>query len=135
MNISKNIIYTTSFLLLSLFSMSSCNDYDLPEIVNVMPTINDGQSLNKASKTKLEGIYKVIKGSDIFGDTLILKWNNLNNLSIFGGSNGLYAVTKGVKKDSSIYIYGYWRYAVNSETGGINLPPKLVMMWVLFLEH
>ena len=101
--------------------MSSCNDYDLPEIVNVIPPITDGQSLNNTSKRKLEGIYKVIKGREIFGDTLILKWNNLNNLSIFGGSNGLYAVTKGMKKDSSIYIYGYWRYALNSETGGINL--------------
>lgn len=108
-------------LLLIITLMSSCNDYDLPEIVNIIPPITDGQSLNNASKTKLEGVYKVIKGREIFGDTLILKWNNLNNLSIFGGSNGLYAVTKGMKKDSSIYIYGYWRYAVNSETGAINL--------------
>lgn len=121
MNSVKNISYETFFLLLTLFSMSSCNDYDLPEIVNIIPPITDGQLLNNTSKTKLEGVYKVTKGREIFGDTLILKWNNLNNLSIFGGSNGLYAVTKGMKKDSSIYIYGYWRYALNSETGGINL--------------
>jgi glycerophosphoryl diester phosphodiesterase len=106
---------------LLIFSMSGCNDYDLPEIVNINPPITNGQSLNNASKTKLEGIYKVLKGNEIFGDTLILKWSKDNNLSIFGESNGLYAVTKGVKRDSSIYIYGYWRYALNSETGGINL--------------
>jgi glycerophosphoryl diester phosphodiesterase len=121
MNSIKNSSYKTFLLLIILFSMSSCNDYDLPEIVNIIPPITDGQSLNNTSKTKLEGVYKVIKGREIFGDTLILKWNNLNNLSIFGGSNGLYAVTKGMKKDSSIYIYGYWRYALNSETGAINL--------------
>lgn len=121
MKILKNSKYKTFIILLALFSMGSCNNYDLPETVNIIPPITDGQSLNKASKTTLEGIYKVIKGKEIFGDTLILKWNNLNNLSIFGGSNGLYAVTKGMKKDSSIYIYGYWRYALNSETGGINL--------------
>ena len=119
MKFLKNLPCIT--LLLLLFLMSSCNDYDLPERVNITPPIAEGQSLNNVSKTKLEGIYKVIKGRETFGDTLILKWNNLNNLSIFGDLNGLYAVTKGMKKDSSIYIYGYWRYAVNSETGGINL--------------
>lgn len=111
----------TLILLLTLFSMSSCNDYDLPETVNINPPIANGQPLLSTSKTKLEGIYKVMKGKDIFGDTLILKWSKDNNLSIFGGINGLYAVTKGFKKDSSIYIFGYWRYALNSETGGINL--------------
>ena len=111
-----------SILGLSLLILTiSCNDYDLPEAVNVMPPVGSGQSLTDNSKGKLEGIYKVTKGNEVFGDTLILKWNNLGNLSIFGGINGLYAVTKGLKKDSSIYIYGYWRYALNSETGAINL--------------
>ncbi len=114
------INYTLIFLL-TLFLMSGCNDYDLPETVIINTPITNGQSLNNASKTKLAGIYKVVKGQEIFGDTLILKWSKDNNLSIFGGINGLYAVTKGIKKDSSIYGYGYWRYALNSETGGINL--------------
>ena len=121
MKILKSIIFKIFFLLLILFLMGSCNDYDLPETVNIVPPITDGKPLTNNTKTKLEGIYKVIKGNEFFGDTLILKWNNQNNLSIFGGSNGLYAVTKGMKKDSSIYIYGYWRFALNSETGGINL--------------
>ncbi|MEA5457943.1 glycerophosphodiester phosphodiesterase [Arcicella sp. LKC2W] len=108
-------------LLLIITLLSSCNDYDLPEAVNITPPISDGQPLSATSKQKMEGIYKVTKGRAVFGDTLILKWNNQNNLSIFGGVNGLYAVTKGVKKDSSIYVYGYWRYALNSETGGFNL--------------
>ena len=109
------------FLFFVMFLMSNCNNYDLPEIVTINPPITNGKPLNNASKTKLEGIYKVIKGNEIFGDTLILKWSKDNNLSIFGDKVGLYAVTKGVKKDSSIYVYGYWRYALNSETGAINL--------------
>ena len=100
--------------------MSSCNNYDLPEVVNINPPITNGQPLSNASKTKLEGIYKVVKGNEVFGDTLIFKWSKGDNLSIFGGTNGLYAVTKSLKKDSSIYLFGYWRYALNSETGGIN---------------
>ena len=108
-------------LLLIICLMGSCNDYDLPEILSVNPPIANGKSLNNSSKTKLEGIYKVIKGNEIFGDTLIFKWSKDDNLSIFGDKIGLYAVTKGVKKDSSIYIYGYWRYALNSKTGIVNL--------------
>ena len=108
-------------LLLILFVMSGCNNYDLPEIINFNPPITNGQPLNNTSKTKLEGVYKVIKGNEIFGDTLIFKWSKDNNLSILGNKIGLYAVTKGVEKDSSIYVYGYWRYALNSETGALNL--------------
>lgn len=121
MKVSISIKHKTLPLLLILFSMSGCNHYDLPEMVNIIPPITNGKPLISKAKTKLEGIYKVIKGNEVFGDTLILKWNNQHNLSILGGSNGLYAVTKGMQKDSSIYIYGYWRYALNSETGGINL--------------
>ena len=121
MKILKILKYKIFLLLFTLLSISGCNDYDLPETVNILPPITNGKPLTSDAKTKLEGIYKVIKGNEVFGDTLILKWNNRNNLSIFGGSNGLYAVTKGMQKDSSIYIFGYWRYALNSETGGINL--------------
>jgi glycerophosphoryl diester phosphodiesterase len=119
-----HILYKTKQLasgLLLLIGFVSCNNYDLPEIVNVISPISDGQTLSNVAKNKLEGIYKVTKGQEIFGDTLILKWNNLNNLSILGSNNGLYAVMKGLKKDSSIYVYGYWRYALNSETGALNV--------------
>ena len=112
------------FFLTIFFSISSCNNYDLPESINVKIPITDGKPLSNFSKTKFEGIYKVIKGNDIFGDTLILKWNSKGSLSIFGGVNGVYAVTKGIKKDSSIYIYGYWRFGLNSETGAVNLQLK-----------
>jgi glycerophosphoryl diester phosphodiesterase len=108
-------------LLISTFFISSCNNYDLPELISVKPPITDGKSLSNYSKTKFEGIYKVTKGKAFFGDTLVLKWNSQGVLSIFGGTNGVYAITKGLKKDSSIYIYGYWRFGLNSETGAVNL--------------
>ena len=117
LNTSRIII----LLLINTLFISSCNNYDLPESINIKPPITDGKPLSNSSKTKFEGIYKVMKGKEFFGDTLVLKWNGQGNLSIFGGVNGVYAVTKGLKKDSSIYIYGYWRFGLNSETGGVNL--------------
>lgn len=119
--VEMNRIKYIPILLIILFVMNGCNNYDLPEIVNINPPITNGQSLNNTSKIKLEGVYKVMKGNEIFGDTLIFKWSKGDNLSIFGDKIGLYAVTKGVKKDSSIYVYGYWRYALNSETGAVNM--------------
>lgn len=107
-------------LLINAFFMSSCNNYDLPESINIKIPITDGKPLSNYSKTKFEGIYKVEQGKDVFGDTLIFKWNSQGNMSIIGGKNGIYAVTKGVKKDSTIYVYGYWRFGLNSETGGVN---------------
>jgi glycerophosphoryl diester phosphodiesterase len=122
MNFSKLNTYKIIILLLiNIIFISSCNNYDLPESINIKPPINDGKPLSDNAKTKFEGIYKVIKGKDKFGDTLVLKWNSQGILSIFGGANGIYAITKGVKKDSSIYIYGYWRFGLNSETGAVNL--------------
>ena len=127
-----NRIKYIPILLIILFVVNGCNNYDLPEIVNINPPITNGQSLNNTSKIKLEGVYKVMKGNEIFGDTLIFKWSKGDNLSIFGDKIGLYAVTKGVKKDSSIYVYGYWRYALNSETGAVNLQlnPKDLYIYV-----
>lgn len=122
MKFSKfNTYKTIVLLLISSFIISSCNNYDLPELINVKPSITNGKPLSNDSKMKFEGIYKVVKGREIFGDTLVLKWNSQGVLSMFGGTNGIYAVTKGVKKDSSIYIYGYWRFGLNSETGTVNL--------------
>ena len=62
-------------LLIILFVVNGCNNYDLPEIVSVNPPIINGQALTTKSKIKLEGIYKVTKGNEIFGDTLIFKWS------------------------------------------------------------
>ena len=40
-------------LLLLIIFMSSCNDYDLPETVNITPPVANGQSLSNISKQKL----------------------------------------------------------------------------------
>ena len=122
MKILKLNTYNIIILLPIIFLLiTGCNNYDLPEPVNVKAPITDGKPLPDYSKNKFEGIYKVLKGNDVFGDTLVLKWNSQGNLSFYGGFNGVYAVTKGVTKDASIYIYGYWRFGLNSETGGVNL--------------
>lgn len=114
----------TRYLLLFIGMLCfSCNNYDLPPKIEVTVPINGGLTLTNQAQQKLEGIYRVTKGNAIFGDTLILK-STKNSLSIFGSINGLYAITETLQKDSSVYLYGYWRYALNSETGNLNLKIK-----------
>jgi glycerophosphoryl diester phosphodiesterase len=100
--------------------MVSCEtqiDYDLP-----VPAFSDGSSLLKSKPLSdstmylMEGIYKVTQGSDMFGDTLVLK-KNRDKISLFGNKNGCYFICDAGSKDSQIILEGYWRYALNDRTG------------------
>lgn len=117
-------IYLHSFwkILISalLVLMVSCEmqiDYDLP-----VPTFSDGSSLLKSKPLSdstmylMEGIYKVTQGSDIFGDTLVLK-KTRDKISLFGNKNGGYFICDAGSKDSQIILEGYWRFALNDRTG------------------
>ena len=100
--------------------MVSCEmqiDYVLP-----VPAFSDGSSLLKSEPLSdstmylMEGIYKVTQGSDIFGDTLVLK-KTRDKISLFGNKNGCYFICDAGSKDSQIFLEGYWRYALNDRTG------------------
>ena len=67
----------------------------------------------------MEGIYKVLEGNEYFGDNVVLKWSG-EYLYVFTLKNAGYMVFQAGSLDSVIYCYGYWRYAVNFETGLIN---------------
>lgn len=74
------------------------------------------QALPSSSKSKMEGIYKVIDGNEVFGERVVLKWSR-NGLSIFGELESIYCVMQSGSADLDIRIEGYWRYAVNTESG------------------
>ncbi len=73
-------------------------------------------TLSGSCKYALEGIYKVIDGSDMFGDTLVLKQTK-DKISLFGYKNVAYFIMDGGSKGSEIFLEGYWRFAVDDETG------------------
>ncbi|OGU24968.1 MAG: hypothetical protein A2X66_04950 [Ignavibacteria bacterium GWA2_54_16] len=72
--------------------------------------------LDDSVKAKLNGVYSVESGFDIFGRTVVGKWNG-NTFSIFTGKNSAYFVLQGGRVDSSIVLEGYWRYARAVNTG------------------
>jgi glycerophosphoryl diester phosphodiesterase len=73
-------------------------------------------ALTDLSKYALEGIYRVTKGSDVFGDTLVLKQTR-DKISLFGYKNGCYFILGNGSKGSQIILEGYWRHALNDKTG------------------
>lgn len=105
-----------------LFLCVACN----PDESVTVPKFNDVSfmegtlALSEGTKTRMEGVYKVVTGTELLGNNVILKWSK-KGISIFGEKESVYLILKSGSKDSDIRFEGYWRYAVNSETGLIRL--------------
>lgn len=100
------------------FFLSSCEPvYELvqPQFSGESILINT-DSISYKIKMKMEGVYRVVKGSNQFGEIVVAKWNG-ETLSLFGRNHGTYFVLKGGSKDTLLLFEGKWRYAVSTETG------------------
>jgi glycerophosphoryl diester phosphodiesterase len=118
-NLDK-LSYWRTILTAIFVLMVSCEmqiDHILP-----VPGFSDSSSLLKSNALSdstiylMEGIYKVTQGSEMFGDTLVLK-KTRDKISLFGNKNGCYFICDAGSKDSQIILEGYWRYALNDRTG------------------
>lgn len=96
----------------------SCEiDYNITE-----PVFSDGSILQNTDpvpewlKNKIEGVFRVAKGSEQFGDVVVVKWHR-EKLSIFGRKMGGYFILNSGFRDSLVLFEGKWRYAVGTETG------------------
>jgi len=109
-------ISTILFILCLIFS--SCEPvYELvgPEFT-VESILKNTDSISYKIKARMEGVYRVVKGADQFGDIVVAKWSG-ETLSFFGRKLGAYFVLKSGRKDTLILFEGKWRYAVSTETG------------------
>lgn len=78
--------------------------------------LNEALPLTDASAYALEGIYRVIEGNDMFGDTLVLKQTR-DKFSLFGLRNANYFIMDGGSHRNTIILEGYWRFAQNDNIG------------------
>ena len=78
--------------------------------------INETYPLTEETRQKMEGIYRVIDGSDHFGNQVVVKWSG-KYMSIFTEKNAAYLIQEGGSLESVLFFEGYWRYATNTETG------------------
>ena len=109
-----------SFVLAFLLALASCdvqNDWflEVPQFPDIS-ILSGADPLTDNCKYSLEGIFKVSDGSGLFGDTIVLKQTR-DKISLFGNKNSSYFILDAGKKSSEILLEGYWRFAMNDETG------------------
>lgn len=81
--------------------------------------------LSFSTRQKMEGIYSITDGSDVFGSFAAVKWSyNVNSgtdtsffLSMFCEKEVPYFICEARRMDSNILLSGYWRQMINTETG------------------
>jgi len=110
-------VIMVSALILFLLSCNKQEDWflNVPEFKDNSILLNT-KTLTDTASYAIEGIYKVTKGADAFGDTLVLK-KNRDRISLFGYKNSCYFILGSGSKDSQIVLEGYWRYALNDRIG------------------
>jgi glycerophosphoryl diester phosphodiesterase len=107
----------------AFFLISGC----INEVEVIDPEFTDGSILEgtspieQVSKDKMEGIYKVEAGSDLFGEYAVVKWNDPEIMSIFTPRNGGYFILGSGKSGSSYLFEGKWRHSYSLNTGLVRL--------------
>ncbi|GAA4744009.1 glycerophosphodiester phosphodiesterase [Flavisolibacter ginsenosidimutans] len=77
---------------------------------------------------RMQGIYSIEKGTEIFGDTAVVKCSYTIehrrknfHLSFFCQKNGTYFVCEAKVRRGAVLLYGYWRKASSNGTGLVHL--------------
>ncbi len=107
-----------SLLFLMSFLITACN----PDLEVLVPKfgqnsiLEDTNVLSGSAKQKLEGIYRVVNGSDVFGPWVVIKWSG-EYMSVFCERNASYFILQGGSLETVVFFEGYWRHATSTETG------------------
>jgi glycerophosphoryl diester phosphodiesterase len=104
-----------------LLFLFGCNKDSTVPIPSAGPSafINQTYPLPAQSKLLMEGIYQVTSGASLFGDYMVVKWNNSGVL--FTCANGKHFIMQAGHLDSVVFIQGYWRDGYSDATGLCNM--------------
>lgn len=111
--------------IVGLAVLSACQDQnywvvDFPEFETSDKLILQSTSLPVDKRIAIEGIYKVVKGSSEFGDTIVVKVTR-DRISFFGNKQGIFSIVETGIYSQSILLEGYWRQILTDKTGLIRL--------------
>jgi glycerophosphoryl diester phosphodiesterase len=123
----KKLIYTLSCLLVLL----SCRREfvaPIPDLDWALFNSPAAKRLPSFTRNKIEGVYTLSAGSDVFGSLTAAKWSYTVNgtdtvyhLSFFLETSAAYFICEGKQLDSAILLNGYWRQMTTTETGRVQL--------------
>ncbi|MDQ6815115.1 MAG: glycerophosphodiester phosphodiesterase [Bacteroidota bacterium] len=120
------MIKVSSIAVLCLLIWSCKKNYSAPILDTKWPLFSSpgAIALNNNIRNKIEGVYTISEGTDVFGGSAALKWSytaegtdTIYHLSMFCQKPVVYVICEGRKLDSSILLNGYWRNMINTETG------------------
>lgn len=114
----------------ALFLLSCRKKYEAPVPNLDWDLFNSSAAARLTNNTvkKMDGVYAISEGSDLFGNEAALKWSytvtgtdTTYHLSFFCQKDITYFICEGRRLDSSILLNGYWRRMVGTETGKARL--------------
>ncbi len=100
-----------------LLLLYSCNKEDVVIIPALGPNslLKDTYPLDSARKQVMNGVYRVVSSTSMFGDYVVVKWNR-TSLS-FACNNGKHFIMEAGHLDSVVFLEGYWRDGYSDGTG------------------
>ena len=78
--------------------------------------LSQTNELKKDNEDRLEGVWSVQKGQEIFGDSVCIAKSG-DRLSVFAQPNAGYIIFETGHLDSVVFLQGYWRHQATSGTG------------------
>lgn len=116
--------YCVAILCMLIFSCKKKYEAPVPDARWDLFSSSTATVLTHNTRNKLEGVYSITDGTDVFGPSAALKWSYTANgrdttyhLSMFCERQVVYVICEGKRLDSTILLNGYWRNVVNTETG------------------
>jgi len=107
------------FLILFVISCSVLVDPEVPDCI-YENTLKGTVQLPQLTMCKIEGVYNVIQGSDVFGDKVVIKACQ-GYISVFAAKNAMYIILESGSIGNDLFFKGYWRYSKDYKSGMINL--------------
>ncbi|RYZ30972.1 MAG: hypothetical protein EOO10_00845 [Chitinophagaceae bacterium] len=84
----------------------------------------DALPLDDTTCEQLQGIYRIEKGNNFFGDTAVVKCSytvernkKINRISLFCEKNGTYIIAEAKKLNNTILLSAHWRKAAANGSG------------------
>jgi glycerophosphoryl diester phosphodiesterase len=113
------IIIRVFLIILFVFSCGVLVDPEVPEcIYDYKP--DELNELSDSTLCRMEGVYNVVQGSDVFGNQVVIK-SCPGYMSVFAKKNGAYIILESGSRENDLLFNGYWRYSKNVKSGKIKL--------------
>lgn len=116
--------YCAAIMCILIFSCKKKYEAPVPDTRWDLFNSSTATALTNNTRNKLEGVYSITEGIDVFGASTALKWSYTANgqdttyhLSMFCERQVVYVICEGKRLDSTILLNGYWRNVLNTETG------------------